>query len=100
MSVPRGVKTSSVWAMRMGCDESLARLKIATIEKMNARVQMKTEPRIAPLKQGPYRNHIMMHRHGLEFVRRRPPLHLVVSSQFCYRSWACGPFPWNIRRVL
>jgi hypothetical protein len=34
--------------MRMGCAENLARPKIATIEKMKARVQMKTEPRIAP----------------------------------------------------
>jgi hypothetical protein len=32
----------------MGCAESLARPKIATIKKMKARVQMKTEPRIAP----------------------------------------------------
>ena len=32
----------------MGCAESLARPKIATIEKLKARVQMKTEPRIAP----------------------------------------------------
>lgn len=31
-----------------GIAESLARLKIATMEKMNARVQVKTEPRIAP----------------------------------------------------
>ena len=43
MSVPKGVKTSPVWAMRMGCAESLARPKIATIEKMKARVQIKTE---------------------------------------------------------
>jgi|SRR5580658_3873280 hypothetical protein len=34
--------------MRMGCAESLAIPKIATIEKMRARVQLKTEPRIAP----------------------------------------------------
>jgi hypothetical protein len=32
----------------MGCAESLTRLKIATIEKMKARVQMKIEPRFAP----------------------------------------------------
>ena len=31
-----------------GLYESLARPKIATIEKLKARVQMKTEPRIAP----------------------------------------------------
>ena len=53
MSVPKGVKTSPVWAMRMGCAESLARPKIATIEKMNARVQIKTEPGIAPPKARP-----------------------------------------------
>jgi len=40
VSVLRGVKTSPCWTMRMRCGESLARLKIATIEKMNARVQM------------------------------------------------------------
>ena len=32
----------------MGCAESLAIPKIATPEKMRARVQLKTEPRIAP----------------------------------------------------
>jgi hypothetical protein len=32
----------------MGCAESLARPNIATIEKMKARVQIMTEPRIAP----------------------------------------------------
>jgi len=40
--------------MRMGCAESLARPKIAMIEKMTARVQMKTEPRIAPPRLGTY----------------------------------------------
>jgi len=34
--------------MRIGCPESFARPKIATIEKMKARVQINTEPRIAP----------------------------------------------------
>jgi hypothetical protein len=42
MSVPRGVNTSPVWAMRMGCAESLARPKIAMIEKIKTRVQRKT----------------------------------------------------------
>jgi hypothetical protein len=32
----------------MGRGERLARPRIATIEKMKAKVQMKTEPRIAP----------------------------------------------------
>jgi hypothetical protein len=40
--------SSPVLILRMGGAESLARPKIAMIEKMTARVQMKTEPRIAP----------------------------------------------------
>ena len=63
--------------MRMGCAESLARPKIAMIEKMTARVQMKTEPRIAP----PAARHILNEKCASIVLTRWPLVRLKSNAK-------------------